>query len=585
MKKTTSFFLLLALLLPVVCGCAVYAAENAMTEDTLPVSASPTPDVDALAKAIPSGSVKTSDLGDYTVVYPSYYAEADWQMTEVGLLCRTLSEMSGKDVKAAPDTEEINGKSIVFASTRALPAYDELLDALPSRLDYFIAADESGNIVLGGQDYYGDMRAAYDFINNTLGYNDLDGVWSDPKEEISGVTPVLFSEPEFKILAGNFYKIPFTDPKAVRDMVRCGFNMTLNFTISCYETEEQLRDYCLWCCRFGLPVLLTQRIRVKETTYAEYPNLAAYEDNPIIWGVYIVDEPDYPQRISLSLFVDEWKEKFKDKGWKTYVNDCIIGTKYYSCIGNTFENVDVLGIDYYFEGGIRPQGEPQYGQLPLNNCESLNAWEKIYNEAKRNGKEFWSYIRAFELDRYNAAKMIPWSMFINLCYGPDGIAYFNYQTHLITNDTLEPTDAWYVSQKANETIMPIGQLLRSEYDHVGVHSENARKDDYFMYLESDYPYFGEEYGTFDYGDDRSPYFFGLFEKKDGTGKAFLMVNCSQLDNNSVENTTGKTVKFKPVGDQTLTFTRNGVPFDCSPDADGSYSFDCGNGCAVFVTID
>ena len=125
--------------------------------------------------------VQVSELADYTIVYPSEYTE--FRMDIVSELQDVIEHLTNVRINAIPDTEPEAEKEIILASSKRTTSFDAEIDDFASRMDYIVAKDND-NIVLGGQNYYSDMRAVYDFMSNYLGYDSLEGTYSEPKKTL-----------------------------------------------------------------------------------------------------------------------------------------------------------------------------------------------------------------------------------------------------------------------------------------------------------------------------------------------------------------------------------------------------------------
>lgn len=110
-------------------------------------------------------TVLLKDIGSYTIVYPSNYT--DYRKQDVLFLQEVIKNVTGTSLNVVSDLEKANGKEIIIASSKRKNGIEEAIEKFESGLDYVVAV-RNGNIILGGNNFYADIRAIYDFINNTL---------------------------------------------------------------------------------------------------------------------------------------------------------------------------------------------------------------------------------------------------------------------------------------------------------------------------------------------------------------------------------------------------------------------------------
>lgn len=596
MKKLITIILLFSTFLSFA-GCTattspdVTPPENTPYQTATPTeSATPTPSVvtptptstptPKPTPGIPEETISTASLAEYTIIYPAEYA--DWQMEEIYLLQAAIEHVTGVKIKVESDATQKSGKEIIFSCSGRSTALDSYIASFENRLDYTIGVSNS-DIVLGGKDYYGNMRAAYYFINTVLGYDDLQGSHTAAQESITGVTTSFWEEPAFVIAAGNFYKRKYPDAQSVKDVADAGFNvMIVQGMQRAYESEAKFRQFVNWCTRFGLTLILPMNIDTKNVTFT-LPFLDAYEDNPIVWGHYVKDEPTVDKMKLYSDIADKYKEQYGAKGWKALINH-LAGLKqadYLEEMSGLFDSTDVLAFDLYFGHALRDNSDPN---VIFDIATVLENHELLKIVADRNGQPFWTYIMAYYLDQYNTSKMFRWSSYICMSLGSDAILYFNYQGHIVTSQ-FDKTEHYYNAQKANKEILTIGNIIEKDYDYVGAYFKNASSKDTFTYIENSYNGFNNVITDFKVqSGNKSPYLIGCFDKKASDGHAFTIVNVSELDYVPYEKTSSEPVKLK-INGSNITFYRDGIAENITPDADGYYELDIGNGCAWFVTVD
>ena len=551
----------------------------------------------ACSPSAKSKTVSVDELSSYTIVYPQSYKE--WQMTEVELLRDTIEHITGTRINAVPDSEPEAKHEIIFASSNRKTSYDNTVDAFASRMDYIIAVD-GDDIVIGGQNYYSDMRAAYDFINNYIGYDDIEDKYSEPEKQITGLNTTIWKKPELYIMGTNFACGPFTEKWQVKDFVDCNFNLLE--VSQPKNTDEGVRDVATWCARFGIEFFYYPATN-KETKQVAIPYEEDLIENPAVWGLYIVDEPSSTeQNIFWSTVAANAKERFDKYGWTIYVNTALnsydlnydegwnadaVGAwkKYYS-------NLSVFSFDAY----------PYQNKFDVRERYTCMTWEHAANLAKELGQDLFIYIDSYNLaNRGYCDKMFRTHAYFSLCFGADGIEYFQYgdaspyydregdwtKGSLINYD-FSKNEYYYDAQKVNgelKKLMPI----YGQYENVGVYVINPKEGDNMVCLNDPCDDFGviedvnDELNLMTFGDT-STLLVGCFEKKEGDGKAFILMNFDPLTEIGYGTELILPTKLKINGEK-VTCYRGGEPTVLEPDEEGYYSFRVPNGECLFVTVD
>ena len=145
---------------------------------------------------------------------------------------------------------------------------------------------------------------------------------------------------------------------------------------------------------------------------------------------------------------------------------------------------------------------------------------------------------------------------------------------------------WYNAEKTNADIAFVGETLCDNYDYAGTYTINRAFNDNFIYLEDFYTGFDDVITDFvvPQSSSRTPYLVGCYDKKDGDGNAFLLVNMEALDYVPYDETTADPVKIK-INGENVKFYREGELKEVEKDSDGYYLLEVGNGHCWFVTVD
>ena len=198
-----------------------------------------TPTPEATATPMP---ISLNELSQYTIVYPSEYT--DMRMDIVDDIRDAIECITNVRINAVPDSTPETDKEIILASSSRSTSFGEEIKAFASRMDYMIAKD-GNDIVLGGQNYYSDMRAVYDFTENYLGYDSVNKSCSEPSKAISGTYSNIYKKPEFTIEAACWAS-KFGEESYIKDMADAHFNMLMT---SCYVSAQEMHNLTKWCAK------------------------------------------------------------------------------------------------------------------------------------------------------------------------------------------------------------------------------------------------------------------------------------------------------------------------------------------------
>ncbi len=575
MKKIISFVLSGVMLLSLTACAATPSSSNINKATASPeITASPAPFPAPVFPTYPEESADISDLSEYTIVYPSYYDE--YRMGEVFLLKNAIKNVTGAELDIISDGEAVREHEIIFASSGRKNGVEKSIEMFQSGLDYVVGT-LNGNIILGGNNFYADMRAVYDFINNYLGYNDIDNIYSEPQKSIDGINFRIYQKPLFTFYANNGAVSMFTEQYAVRDLHEAHFNLVdadLN-----WATYEQFRDFIKWCARYDIFIV------VGSQKWFEL-----YYDCPVIWGHFLRDEPPISTYADISRQCDEYTEKYKQYNWKPWVN--FFGfDKHWNILTETdglFDSVPRVSFDRYFANKILQE-----------NDELLTVYESARDYAQNKNQELWTYIQSYNClnENIHTDKTFRWSSYISMCFGATGILYFQYGDSspnysaegdwsggALINWDYSKNPAWYHAKAANEELLKIAEVYL-RYQNIGAYVINRKELHISAYLNDPYPYTDDFIKEFVLPDGTSDtYLTGLFNKKNGDGKALIIVNLEDIDERPYEQSEERIVKIKLNGENAV-FYRDGEPQNIQTDANGYYLLNISNGYCWFITFE
>lgn len=550
---------------------------------------------------IDNDNIKISNLSQFKIVYSSKYEE--WQMEEVKVLQDVIEHLTGKKIDAVSDETEKGEHEIILASSKRETHVSNTVKGFKSELDYVISVAE-GNIVLGGNSYYGDMRAVYDFVNNYLGYDDLEGKYiqeqnkdaekkdksDDEKaeddaeeqkkiEEIKGTKTVLYTEPLYDIVVENPGEYPFAEVKNVKLLSDASFNLVKLDTMK--FNSETIRTYSKWCARFGVRILqqAVYNIRTNKFVTNEEEFMSTC---PIVYG-HIVNIIGADGLAGVDIG-DVYKEQYSKYGWKIVAN---FSSSTYdeeseeSPFKEIFDNkdayksIDVISLNHDISfgntGGFR------------EDFKHLNVIDQFKKMADRNGSEFW--FSAYSGKKYNE-KMYQWDAYIGLAFGANGIKYSTLKKAVLLNDDYSKTKNYEIAKLANEEILSVVEASSyNDYKYIGADSIGYSELDNFGVINDPYEKFNEKI-SFNDKYVKNPYTVGCFEAKDGSGKiAYMFVNIAELqDGGSISLPVPFNVNAKKV-----TLIKANEKTDLIKDEtglfEGYYKLSAENGKGAFIVVE
>ncbi len=547
-------------------------------------------------------SISVSSLADYVIVYPSEYSE--WKMHEVSLLQNVLSEMMHTEIMAVPDTEIVNGKEIILASSSRDTKYTETVRNFDNAMCYIIGVDGE-NIVLGGQNYYSDMRAIYDFVNNILGYDDINDVHGEAETEIRNVKTVLWQKPEFYIMAANFASNPFTEAWQVKDVADGGFNLLhLPYGSTGYIEGASLRDELKYCARFGIEGLImptTKKNYNADKKEMFFENEEDIIENPAVFGMYVYDEPQ-PDKLGIAHdMLIAAKKKFGNLGWKFYIEvyspwypDHVLDRyeEPFEMLTNWreyFAECDGLSLDFYFQ---------HYSNRNIAYCYVVEQYAKL---AREMNQDFYFYTESyrFSVANLNPSKIFRTNSYLGLCFGAKMIQYFNYgdanaasyiknseysveydHNTLVTTE-FEKTKYYDYAKKNNEELKKVTDILAG-YEYDGAYSVYYDRDNVLI-LEEQHP--GKNlYAELMKNNDKLPILFGTYINNETNGKALLVMNMSELNSDTYEESMNEsTITLRIFNGSDVKFYRNGELMDVERKEGRTYELPFGNGSCYLIT--
>lgn len=215
-------------------------------------------------------------------------------------------------------------------------------------------------------------------------------------------------------------------------------------------------------------------------------------------------------------------------------------------------------------------------------CESINV---IATSAREHSKDFWCCIQTFAWvpsKRTPTESEFRWQSYCMLSFGCKGLLCWTYAGYtpefpsLITIDG-KRTNAWYDAAIVFKEMHNISDAF-VQYKNIGALAHNCT--DATPYLKFSNPL--ASFPTIEQIDCDDPLLVGCFEKKDGAGTAFTIVNMSELE--EVKTTHIKLKLAGSTGSAVAAWPR-GERATLTPDSDGYYHLMLESGEGIFVEVE
>jgi len=401
----------------------------------------------------------------------------------------------------------------------------------------------------------------------------------------------FFAKPRIKIAAWTGINGFEFDEAFWRNYVDAGFNWII-------ANSGWDRDFLFTMAdKYGVDVL------IKDSNYREenFPKLNAYSDHPSWEGNYITDEPgtdEYPGFAALAnpfyaytggkmpfinllpMYANAAQLKYgaDAAAIEYYDPDPELYTKYCQSFIDQFDAPYICTDIYPFNWSNGTKTTYK------NYLESIDQIAKVARDAN---VEFYCCIQTFG---WTASKRTPnaeeyrWQCYCLLSFGCIGLMAWNYQgsepfPSLVQIPEYTNTQAYYDIRTAFREMNLISDKF-VEYKNLGAFNVNNNATTY-PYAEFTNQYDGFTAAHTFTATDNSPLLIGCFERIEGDGDAFTIVNMTEF---SANKTISATFKIADTS-KTVTAYPRGIETVLTPDASGVYtlSLPCGEG--IFVTIE
>ncbi|MBE6688935.1 MAG: S-layer homology domain-containing protein [Ruminococcaceae bacterium] len=413
--------------------------------------------------------------------------------------------------------------------------------------------------------------------------------------------PEYFSRDRIRIGAWGFSSV-FGNKKGMTLLRDLGVDLIVSGgATSGTNTKEPTFNYA---DKYGIELFVTDFPTRKNLTEYDFgKHVASYSEHPSFSGHYITDEPGSDDFGWLGELAKMYNEQMPDKIpfvnlLPMYANAAQLkfgagaaAIEYYDPDPDRyrkhcqmwFENFDVdyICTDIYPLNGTTGIENRSTWWTYKDYCESIN---QIATVARENNAEFWCCIQTWgwaEGKRTPTEGEYRWQCYTMLSYGCTGILLWSLTTqnrerpsifNIYTKDITQPvyndckTVMWEMRRLSDTFI---------QYKNLGAFTLNCTDATPWLKMSGEY----KDFDILSETVSDQPLLIGCFEKKEGTGHAFTVVNMTDLKDN-----TPATLKFKTASSVTVTLYTKNEPVILTPDASGYYTVNLQSTDGVFVTL-
>lgn len=402
------------------------------------------------------------------------------------------------------------------------------------------------------------------------------------KPKLKDPYPIIYSNSLEKFRIGAWYAIDakYLSDEFIRDIARAGINLI--FVGYDYSLE---REFILkYSYLYGIECILVDNSLFK----GEKLRIDDYMSSSAFLGNMIIEYPMYHELGVIGKRIESYSKKLHDKIpfvvlYPMYASGKQMGIDDYRQYINTFADnciEKVLCVNIYpcYIGH-------EYKKLTYKDY--LQNLSIVSEACRKNNLDMWIIIQSIS---FHESVRIPdkidlrWQMYCCLSFGAKSITHFCYCLPVKRPGSIdvfsgamisikgEKTDTWYNAREVNYEIHRLSDTYMS-HNHLGAFLVNEDSELPYMHFEN-------QYTDFKYirklNCDK-PLLVGCFEKANGNGVAFTLVNMTDLwKNESV------VVSFETVPCKKLCVYKNGYANE-SLETTYTVELSCGEG--VFVTLD
>ena len=356
-----------------------------------------------------------------------------------------------------------------------------------------------------------------------------------------------------------------------------------------YGVQTLIYDYILWAYDAEHP--------------APFPTASyKYYEYDSYMGNLIADEPGSDSFGTMALIADRYHTAFPDK--LCYYNLLPM----YANAAQLKYGANAAAIDYYDSDpdlyrkyveayaravadeyicvDIYPLGSDRPNVKAVTYTDYMKNMDIFATVCREYDRDFWLYIQSFNFSDSSTWRAdyndVRFQMYVGLAFGVKTFIYFTFESYntddALLDNTGKPTALYYDAQKANREIVALSDDYM-QYKNLGAFNMNCNKG---MYR---YARFDNQYTDFDIlkeikSDDAL--LFGCFEKEEGEGYAFSVVNL--IDGVDRDRSEPATLTFTLEGEHTVSTWIKGEKVTLTP-VNGAYTLQLDVAEGAFVIID
>ena len=412
-----------------------------------------------------------------------------------------------------------------------------------------------------------------------------------------------------RIVIGAYMPISHCDEQHVKDLADAGVDYAvLNMDRLPVKKHEELFK---WLNKYGVEATVRLEKLMKYYKNAGMLDLSKKDemffiDEPSFVSFCYIDEPGMEHFEELGKEIELFKKEFPDK--QAYVNLLPMYANKIQLIGGAWKapieyyddkdasyqdyldayianvDTDYICTDIYpcrrIANPACPDKFPaEYIKVTYGNY--VKSIEIVANACRKSGRDFWCCIQSctwHEIVREPDGSEVRWQAYTMLSYGAKALLYYVFacrkgHSGTIMNEVGLKTKLYFESQKLMMGIKKLSDLYLT-YKNVGAFNLNSTPET-TPYLEMDTPY--TDFKAIKDIKCNTPLLVGCFEKKEGEGSAFTLVNMQDFE---TPGTARAVLKI----DGKVTIYRDGEPEELTA-VNGSYEILLEQGDGVFVTVE
>lgn len=516
------------------------------------------------------------NISEFTVVYPDSYNEM--QRADVQEFADSVLTACGIELNVGTDSETPLSEHEIRIGTVRGADYSSL-----GALDCRIAVSD-GNVILGGNNFYADIRAVYRFMRSVLGFG-YDGSYASEFVSVSAQDAIVeWVEPSVTVMAWCTHSsVPFNTEQSVAKAVEAGFNLLDIWACGGQDLHNMLK----WAAAYDVKLLFLDWNILSQFDKEDYsaltPEIAEYITAPMVYGNYLVDEP------SLNMFasVAEGVRNYESSTGKTaftnlfpgYASSGQLGCDSYDEYIRSYLDIvdpDMLVVDIY---SLEARSTSKYL------IENLSLICDILHEENYSDTELGVFIQGLSFapgaTRTPSADDLCWQTYVTLCFGTKMIAYFTYLPVLGESSALididgNTTAVWEGAKDVNADLAAFADVY-AEYGSLGVFAYNCELQPWV-----------ELHDQIDFSDvmtleGKGSVLVGCFEKESDGSHAFILSNQKNLLSFKRKDSVSNLIVHLTSG-ESLTVWQNGVASVLTPDENGEIAISLERGEGVFCVV-